>query len=186
MKALGIQPTGGKTGTISAFKNQFIRLCSCKISIETQNVGENLIGSQFFIVEDKFVKWIKDSNTSDITTHDSDIVLSEKFYESVVQSSVPFDFQIISALKQSPLALDCYLWLTYRTYTLKQPVMISWQQLHEQMGSQYADINNFRKKFIKVLDQIQIIYPALKTEKIRGGLKILPSQSHIKSIKKAA
>lgn len=186
MKELGIQPTGGKNGTITSFKEQFIRLCSCKITIEARNVGDDLIGSQFFIVEDKFVKWIKDSNTRDIATHDSDIILSEKFYETVVNSSVPFDFQVISALKQSPLALDCYLWLTYRTFTLKQPTIISWEQLHEQMGSQYSDINNFRTKVIKVLGQIRIIYPALNTKNVRGGLKIFPSDSHIKAINKAA
>lgn len=186
MKELGIQPTGGKNGTITAFKEQFIRLCSCKITIESRDVGDDLIGTQFFIVEDKFVKWIKDYKVRDIISHDSDITLSEKFYEIVVSSSVPFDFQIISALKQSPLALDCYLWLTYRTFTLKQPTIISWEQLHEQMGSQYADINNFRMKVIKVLAQIQIIYPALNTEKVRGGLKIFPSESHIKTLKKVA
>jgi len=186
MKELGIQPTGGKNGSIPAFKEQFLRLCSCKITIEASNVGDDIIGTQFFIVEDKYVKWMKDQGVKDITTHDSDIVLSEKFYEHVVRSSVPFDFRVISALKQSPLALDCYLWLTYRTFTLKYPTIISWEQLHEQMGSQYSDINNFRTKVIKVLKQIQIIYSDLKTEKVRGGLKIFPSDSHIKSVKKVA
>lgn len=179
MRDLGLRPTGGATGTITSFKEQFMRLCACKITIESRDPGDDLVGTQFFIVEDKFVKWIKDARGADITSYENDIILSEKFYEIITKSSVPFEFQVISALKQSPLALDCYFWLTYRSYTLKKPTVVSWEQLMLQMGSQYNKADNFRTKFLNVKRQIELIYPALRTETVRGGLKIHPAKAHV-------
>ena len=118
---------------------------------------------------------------STFSSHESEITLSEKFYEYIINKSVPFDFKLRSAIKQSSLTLDVYLWLTYRTFSLKRPGFISWTQLHNQMGSQYANINNFRDKFLKSLAEIQLIYPDLKTEREKGGLCLFPSISHIRS-----
>lgn len=181
MKEIGIQPTGGTNGTIRGLKEQFIRLCSCKIVIESNDFENELFGTQFFLVEDKHVKWINTYGHSTFSSDESEITLSEKFYEYIINKSVPFDFKVISAIKQSSLTLDVYLWLTYRTFSLRRPVFISWVQLHSQMGSQYANVNNFRDKFLKSLSEIQLIYPHLKTEREKGGICLFPSVSHIKS-----
>lgn len=58
MKDIGIQPTGSANGTIKGLKEQFIRLCSCKITLESNDFKNELVGTQFFLVEDKHVKWI--------------------------------------------------------------------------------------------------------------------------------
>lgn len=179
MKTLGILPTGGKNGSIPAFKDQFLRLCSCKVTIEANNVSEDIIGTQFFLVEDKYVRWLKENYKFTAATEDSEVILSEKFFEHIINGSVPFDLRVVSALKQSPLALDAYMFLTYRTFILKQPTIISWTQLHDQMGSQYSDINNFRTKFLKVLSQIHMIYPELRATTVKGGLRLSPSTPHI-------
>ena len=40
----------------------------------------------------------------------------------------------LTALKRSPLGLDLYLWLTYRTFALRAPKRISWASLYRQFG----------------------------------------------------
>ena len=38
------------------------------------------------------------------------------------------------AMKWSPLGLDLYLWLTYRTFGLKRPLRLTWPLLYRQFG----------------------------------------------------
>ena len=41
----------------------------------------------------------------------------------------------LTALKRSPLGLDLYLWLVYRTFSLRAPQRLTWQQLYGQFGA---------------------------------------------------
>ena len=45
---------------------------------------------------------------------------------------------ILKSLKRSPLGLDLYFWLVYRTFTLKAPLTLSWRQLYRQFGADAA------------------------------------------------
>lgn len=59
---------------------------------------------------------------------------------------------------KTPLALDLYVWLSYRLYSIKVPVRISWAQLHQQFGSG-GDVVRFKAKFRAALDQVKQVYP---------------------------
>ena len=39
---------------------------------------------------------------------------------------VPLDMNTLTALKRSTLGLDLYLWLVYRTFSLRAPQRLSW------------------------------------------------------------
>ena len=39
---------------------------------------------------------------------------------------------ILKALKRSTLGLDLYMWLVYRTFTLREPVTLRWRDLYRQ------------------------------------------------------
>ena len=54
-----------------------------------------------------------------MTQWDSKIELSEKFFHEIIRHPVPLDMNTLTALKWSSLGLDLYLWLTYRTFTLR-------------------------------------------------------------------
>lgn len=180
MRDMGIKPTGGVNGTIRAIKDQLIRICSCKVVIDSQNFEEGLNGIQFYLVEEKHVRWLREKNHSrEVISQRGEITISQKFYEHIINKSVPFDYEVVSAIKQSSLSLDLYIWLTYRMYYLKTPIIVSWQQLQDQMGSQYVDIKNFRAKFLRSLAEIKIFYPDLNADAVRGGLFLSPSQLHI-------
>ena len=41
------------------------------------------------------------------------------FFHEITRHPVPLDMNTLTALKRSSLVLDLYLWLTYRTFTLR-------------------------------------------------------------------
>ena len=41
----------------------------------------------------------------------------------------------LTALKRSTLGLDLYLWLVYRTFTLRAPLRLTWRLLYCQFGA---------------------------------------------------
>ena len=43
--------------------------------------------------------------------------------------------KILKAMKRSPLGLDLYLWLTYRTFNITRPMRLTWTQLYRQFGA---------------------------------------------------
>ena len=49
---------------------------------------------------------------------------------------------ILHALKRSPLGLDLYVWLVYRTFTLTAPIALTWRQLFRQFGADPLKANN--------------------------------------------
>ena len=55
---------------------------------------------------------------------DSTIRLGEEFFNEVIAHPVPIDMRILKAVKRSPLGLNLYLWLAYRTFALKTPLTI--------------------------------------------------------------
>ena len=59
---------------------------------------------------------------------------------SFVYTDGAIDLHILKAVKRSPLGLDLYLWLTYRTFTLKSPLRLSWKQLYRQFGADLAAV----------------------------------------------
>jgi len=83
----------------------------------------------------------------------------------------------LRALKQSPLALDLYAWATYRAFSVGRkgaPQFVPWRGLMRQMGCDYEDVSNFRKKASKALRKVRAVYPALKIGYRSGGFEILP------------
>ena len=74
---------------------------------------------------------------------------------------------ILKALKRSPLGLDLYLWVTYRTFALKRQQRLSWRQLYRQFGADPAKstdkrtVLNFRSKVLREFKKIKAAWPDL-------------------------
>ena len=55
--------------------------------------------------------------------------LSDAFFEHLMEHSVPLSEEAIARLKHSSLALDLYVWLTYRLHTLRRETIVPWHAL---------------------------------------------------------
>ena len=77
------------------------------------------------------------------------IELGDKFFAAITAAPIPLDMRALKALKQSPLALDLYSWLTYeayRAYKSGKGRFVAWKLLAEQMGADYANTKEFRAR----------------------------------------
>jgi hypothetical protein len=122
--------------------------------------------------------WWNPKEPDQSTLWGSWIELGEDFYTAITAAPVPVDMRALRALKRSPLALDLYAWLTYeafRAHRKGRSRFVSWGLLMKQLGTDYADETNFRRKVKAALTKIRTVYPALKLGSRAGGVEVLPT-----------
>ena len=110
---------------------------------------------------------IADKHPDQSSLWQSKIELGEKFFHEVITNPVPLDLNILKSLKRSPLGLDLYLWLVYRTFNLTRPLRITWPKLYRQFGADPAKAGNrrtvdaFRTDCLRELKKIKDAWPDL-------------------------
>jgi hypothetical protein len=109
----------------------------------------------------------------------SHIVLGQDFFEEITRSAVPVDLRALRLLQRSPLALDLYVWLTYRMSYLRRPTLVPWEGLQAQLGADYARLRDFRRKALAHLTNVICVYPALRVRQTDSGLYLYPSRPHV-------
>ena len=124
MRALGIYSSHGRTQT--RLRNQMDRLFHASVELNYEDKhGKQFIASR---VVDRGEFWWNERKPDQPSLWDSEIRLGEDFFNEIISHPVPIDMNTLTALKRSPLGLDLYLWLTYRTFALRAPLRLSWQQ----------------------------------------------------------
>ena len=102
------------------------RLFGCTVQLTYKaNNGETTVNA---VIADRTEFWW--NKPDERTLWDNKIELSEKFFNEIIHHPVPLDMNILTALKRCSLGLDLYLWLTYRTFSLRAPLRLSWRQLY--------------------------------------------------------
>jgi len=177
MNELGLMSTGGRWGTITRLRDQMNRLFRARISLNRVAPGKSLM-RDISPVEEHYLWW-DPKNPDEPLLFDSEIVLHERFYEMLIERPVPVDARVLKQLTRSPLAIDLYCWLTYRVSYLQKETVVTWRQLHEQFGADYADVKDFAKRARQALRLIRAIWPEVRLETLRGRLAIYPSRPHI-------
>ena len=125
--------SGGARGDRTRLRNQMTRLFGCSVTLIHKNASGFTRVSSF--VADKHEFWWDVSRPDAPVLWDSAIQLGEQFFNEIIAHPVPIDLHILKAVKRSPLGLDLYPWLTYRTFTIKAPLRLSWKQLYRQFGA---------------------------------------------------
>ena len=170
MRTLGVYSSSGRTQT--RLRNQMKRLFTSHVQfIYEDQHGEAIVNSS---VADRMEFWWNPKRPDQPTLWDSKLHLSEPFFNEIIQHPVPIDINTLTALKRSPLGLDFYLWLVYRTFTLKSPLRLSWRQVYRQFGvapdnaSDHRTVQDFRRKVLRELKKIKIAWPGLNYATVRG------------------
>ena len=87
----------------------------------------------------------------------------------------------LAALKRSALGLDFYLWLNYRIFALRAPLLLSWPSLYRQFGtdptkaSDKRTVDAFRTDSLRELKKIKLAWPDLHYATAKGVLILYPS-----------
>ena len=122
MRSLGIYSSDGKAYT--RLRNQMDRLFNASVRL----IYEDEHGKQFVssAIADRGEFWWDPKRPNERVLWDSKIRLGEDFFNEIIRHPVPLDMNTLTAMKRSPLGLDLYMWVAYRTFTLNRPLRLSW------------------------------------------------------------
>lgn len=182
MRKLDLIPSGGRWGTISRIKTQMDRLFSCTVSCRYED-GKSL-GIKNVSPVYKAVLWWDPKIPGQASLWESYVVLTEEFAREVQDRPVPFSPFALKYLRQSPMALDIYLWATYRNSYATKTSHIPWEALQMQFGAGYPFTpqgkSDFKHRFLRGLNRVKMVYPeARKLYPEEGVLVFPPGKPHI-------
>ena len=187
MRALGVYDSSGLTQT--RLRNQMKRLFGCTVSLiyEDESGSARITSS----VADRAAFWWNRSKPNQPSPWESKIRLGEDFFNEIINHPVPLNMNTLTALKRCSLGLDLYLWLVYRTFTLRAPLRLSWRQVYRQFGlhpdkaSDKRTVLDFRRNVLRELKKIKLAWPGLNYSTPPGVLVLHPSTPAIAPVGQA-
>ena len=180
-------PYGGKQGKL--VREQARRLFSADI-IFTEDGGTTSSGDRRqrmlkIPVADAFELWWDNTNEGDQgALWGNSVRLSPAFVSSILDAPIPTDMRALKLLsdKGGPLAMDIYVWMSYRLFTARRPTLIPWEALAAQFGTQADRVRKFKELFVSKLDLVRLVYPSARYEPTDKGLMSYPSPSPIGNV----
>ena len=180
MRKLDIYSTsGGSRGDRTRLRNQMRRLFNAHVQLVYEDkLGEANMSSS---VADRSEFWWNERKPDEPSLWESKIYIGEAFFNEIINHPVPLDMNILKALTRCALGLDLYLWLTYRTFTLRAPLRLSWPHLYRQFGpnpnnaATHDAVQNFRRRILRELKKIKLAWPDLNYSTAPGLLILHPS-----------
>ena len=177
LKELGLSRSGGERGDITRFKDQLKRLFACSITCNYHSKDRD--AGMGFRIAQKYDLWWHPQQPEQAGLWESTLTLSEEFFDEVTTAPIPIDMRALKALKRSPLALDVYIWLTFRTGYLKTSTSITWEQLQNQFGAGYVRARAFKEAFVDALRKVQLVYTGANIETNEIGITLQPGITSI-------
>ncbi len=173
--ALGIDTSGGSHGGYTMFKKQMESLAACRLTLGLSAGGRAVTVNTQPI--SRFEAWLHPTGEQRALWPGT-LELSQEFYDTLTAHAVPLDHRALAALKHSALALDVYSWLAHRLCRVRKVdgAKVSWDNLRDQFGQEYADPKNFKKEFRQALRQALAVYPDANIEDVPGGFLLKPSK----------
>lgn len=204
--------SGGKRGASTRVSEQMKRLFGSLITAQYSGTQEkrgfvlkNVLLAQELELDDEEMEKMDDTSPvpgenklwtpqekHEAGTWQSKVRLTTNFFNECITNPVPIDLRAFKGLRPAgPLAMDIYLWLTYRmSYTQHRSRPIRWDALMMQFGSSSGSmasseagvrqaVLDFKRAFLKSLQAVLIVYPQAKVEITDQGLVLLPSAPHI-------
>lgn len=176
MRKLGLAPTGGRWGSITRIKTQMERLFSCTISCRYGDGSSTIL--QNVTPVSKAYLWWDPRSPAQASLWESYIILTEEFAREIQDRPVPFSLFALKFLRQSPMALDIYLWATYRNSYSTKTSRIPWEALQMQFGAGYPPTTvgkrNFKQFFLRALNRVKAVYPEARKLYPEEGVLVFP------------
>lgn len=162
-------PVGGKN--LAIVREQTERISRCRLTFEVRQgnriglANQNIMDSAIFLEPSEGEV---QGNLFAQTAH-----LSEPFFEGLKKHPVPIEEAAIGAVSNNSMAIDIYVWLAYRLHSLSKPTSISWRALKGQFGAGFAQMNNFKTKFLPNLRLALAVYPDARVDEDDHGRGLL-------------
>lgn len=183
MRDMGYPATGGKRGTLAAFKEQLNALAAARMSIA---VWDGHRSSERFIQPFSAIDVWFPTNPHELMLWPTTLTFSMDFYDSLTRHALPLNVDAVRAFAGSARKLDLYFWLGYRMTNIDRPKVIPWTALQEQFGEGYATERNFRRDFDAALDDIKDVFKKLPAKLTEEGLSLKPIGPELLSLPTSA
>ena len=178
MREMGINTSAHSSRARVIFRRQLNLLLKTAVyeindrdfKIESLDASDNN-----FIADSQRLWWSRSADGPTISdNHHSSVTFGRAFFEGMIFHAVPVDPAHIAYLKKSPLALDFYMWATFRLSYAKYPVRVTWEQIRGQFGVGYPETPrgdaDFRRKSRTAIKKIQTIWPDAGIAEWENGL----------------
>jgi hypothetical protein len=181
MRQIGLNPDNGsgKRSDAKRLHDQMDRLFGSRISFQqTIEAADGSLGRRRLNMEvaPESELWWDPKQPGQSALWQSWIRLGEELAKALEDLPVPLDMRALRALKRSPLALDLYSWICYRAFVIvrkeQPPQFTPWEALQRQLGTDYTDPKDFKKKAQAALRKIRPLYPGLSIGPARGGFML--------------
>jgi hypothetical protein len=170
---LEIGDNGGPRGGYTMFKKQMMALAACRLTLGMRMDGRAVTINTQPIT--RFEAWLQPQGGQH-TLWPGELQLSQEFFETLAGHAVPLDPRALGVLKDSALALDIYTWLAHRLCRVNGQARLSWRNLRDQFGQEYADPRDFKKAFRHALRRVLSVYSDARVEEEPGGLLLKSSR----------
>lgn len=175
-------PYGGKQGRL--VREQARRLFGADI-LFSEDRGKSLLGDKrqrlykMPVSQSYELWWDYDETEGQQALWGNNVRLSNAFVQSVLTAKIPTDMRALKLLSErgGPLAMDIYMWLSYRLFVARRPTLVPWEALQAQFGSQTVSKRKFKQSFNSKLVLILLVYPEAVFTETDKGLMLYPSPS---------
>lgn len=170
LRLMGMDDQGARYATL---RKQMHALAVCRLQLGLK--GRTFNGSPV----EQFDAWLNNKETKQKALWPGVMLLSDGYFQQLVEHGVPLDNRALHALKGSALALDVYTWLAHRLHRIEsRPLILHWKSLREQFAQEYQGKDpdkDFKKKFLPALQAALAVYPQAKVKQVTGGLMLQAS-----------
>jgi hypothetical protein len=169
LRDLGFPATGGKAGTLHAFKTQLNALFACHMEISSWDghKATTIKAEPFDSVEVFFSE-----NPDQRSLWASTIRFSDKMFTGLVKHAIPMDMRALRAFQGSARKLDMLFWLGYRLHSIRAPLTITYKALAEQFGDGYARQIDFQRALARDVAHLREVFPKLPIKLTEQGMTI--------------
>jgi hypothetical protein len=175
MRALGLEPRGGKRGTITNVKEQLLRLANCTMILEmTEEAEDGIVTTEHKTsIASALQLWASAPGEEQWPTV---LELDSRFHEHLLENAVTLDREAVASLSHSALALDLYACFAHWLPRLNKAESMTWVELDAALGTndpvkRYEFARRARHFLPDVLKQ----YKGARVEANRNGLVMHPS-----------
>ncbi len=186
---LGITPSTGARGSLAQLREQLNRLANLTVSCIgdperslERGLPPAFSGGGVRLIKQYNFWWDDPPPSEDVPNF---VHLSQDFYDEALAHPIPVSLDVLRSFR-SPLAMDIYMWLTYRSVRatrIRRPELVSWKALQRQFGADYSETRMFRFNFLRALKNVLKAYPAARLNPTPQGLVLLPYPPHVPRLK---
>jgi hypothetical protein len=120
--------------------------------------------SRFNFLREATIWYSRDENQPPLSgAFENVVVLSDEFYQEIVEHPIPTDLDAVRVLSSAPAILDLFMWLSYRCFAAKGEELVPIfgpRGLAAQLGNvEYARPRRFREKLEEWLRAIHDMWP---------------------------